>query len=47
LRQAAGDRAFDVDELGVDADESTRLDGGDHAAAHSTSRANARPLQIS
>jgi hypothetical protein len=39
--------AFDVDELGVDANEGAGLDGGDHAAARSTLHASVRPLQIS
>jgi hypothetical protein len=42
LRQAAVDEALDVDQLGVDAHERTGLDGGDHAAAQSRSRATAR-----
>jgi hypothetical protein len=39
--QAAG-----VDELSVDANVGAGLDGGDHAAAGSMARANARPLRI-
>jgi hypothetical protein len=46
LRQAAIDRAFDIDELGVDTDEGAGLDVGDHAAERSTPRANAPLLQI-
>jgi hypothetical protein len=40
LRQAAIDRAFDLDELSIDANEGAGLDGCDHAAACSTSRAS-------
>jgi len=39
--------AAGVDELSVDADVGAGRDGGDHAAAGSTARANARPLRIS
>jgi hypothetical protein len=44
LRQAAIDRAFDIDELGVDTDQGAGLDGCDHAATRSMSRANARAV---
>ena len=40
-------QATGIDELAAHAEVGAELDGDDHAAAHSTARANVRPLRIS